>query len=101
MTVGTSAQPPVRFPAPGAPVPGAPPPLHRALTPADGIVTTATQPVHAADETTFGDRDAGDARPVPGNLTAAAAMAGVAVGLEIARCLGRRQRRTRRHRPRH
>ncbi|WP_304118358.1 hypothetical protein [Mycolicibacterium bacteremicum] len=64
-------------------------------------MTTATQPVDPAGASTLGDREASDTRPVPGNLTAAAAMAGIAVGLEIARWLGRRQRRPHRHRPRH
>jgi hypothetical protein len=70
------------FPAPGSSAPGAPPPLRRALTPADGVTDAA--PVPAAAPTAA----VGAPVSVPARrLTAAAAMVGIAVGLEIAAVL--------------
>ncbi|WP_156409121.1 hypothetical protein [Mycobacterium sp. Root265] len=69
------------FPAPGSRVAGAPPALKRVLTPADGVLhappvaEVATAAVPAADLR----------RPSLSSFTAAAAMAGIAVGLELAR----------------
>ncbi|KWX21530.1 hypothetical protein [Mycolicibacterium wolinskyi] len=78
---GSSAR---QFPAPGSAVPGAPPPLKRALTPADGVsVAIPREPASVAsvpDATTT----VGGTR-----FTAAAALLGVAVGLELAGVLSR------------
>lgn len=78
------------FPAPGSRVAGSPPALKRALTPADGVLHASTQDRARADEPTAAPEPA---RPVPGrrfgSFTAAAAMAGVAVGLELARLSAR------------
>lgn len=73
-----------QYPAPGSQVPGAPPPLKRALTPADGIATAPAAPEHprtAAPST--------GAAPTAASWTAAAAMVGVAAGLELAGVLAR------------
>ncbi len=87
--------PPASFPAPGSAAPGAPPPLKRALTPADGV-PDASSPARSvgASESTV-------AQPIPGTqasgggsrLVAAAAMLGLVTGLEIAGALSRRRRR--------
>ncbi|MHC9297269.1 hypothetical protein ACRCUN_32820 [Mycobacterium sp. LTG2003] len=74
------------FPAPGSAVPGAPPPLKRALTPADGVSAARVVPHEPA---------AADSLPdIPmavggGRFTAAAALLGVAVGLELAGVISR------------
>ena len=72
------------YPAPGSAVPGAPPALKRALTPADGVQTGVQQasalPAAASDASV----------PVGGaRFAAAAALVGVAVGLELAGLLSR------------
>jgi hypothetical protein len=90
-----------RFPAPGSSVPGAPPPLKRPLTPADGIDDPAVPPAARSSVA----REASDA-PLPtagagSGLVAAAAMVGVAVGLELSRFFapkaGTRRMRSARH----
>ncbi|MGV9802564.1 hypothetical protein ACWDTP_31390 [Mycobacterium sp. NPDC003449] len=81
------------FPAPGSAVPGAPPALRRALSPADGVS------VAAADA-----REAPAAEPVPSGpgasggsrFTAAAALLGVALGLELAGVIAHGAGRSRR-----
>ncbi|AQA02261.1 hypothetical protein BVC93_07245 [Mycobacterium sp. MS1601] len=78
------------FPSPGSGVPGAPPALKRALTPADG---SPAQP--AVDAVAAPQSATHDSSTAPTNLTAAAAMTGVAVGLEIARLISRQRRRNR------
>lgn len=77
------------FPAPGSAVPGAPPPLKRPLTPADGVVVAAPPRDAAPDD--FPRIGAGeDGAPVRApQLTAAAAMIGIAAGLELAGVLSR------------
>ncbi len=77
------------FPAPGSRVPGAPPPLKRALTPADGVRYTAAQ--DRTDEATMvaGPADPATRRASRSSFTIAAAMAGIAVGLELARLSSR------------
>ncbi|TFV55145.1 hypothetical protein E4P42_23630 [Mycobacterium sp. PS03-16] len=84
------------FPAPGSAVPGAPPPLKRPLTPADGVVVAAAPPTSATSPTGGASQDfprigAGEdgARVRAPQLTAAAAMIGVAAGLELAGVLAR------------
>jgi len=69
------------FPAPGSSVPGAPPPLKRALTPADGDVSP-TAPQQPAG-TTHRLPQAPSVPAPAGGYTAAAAMLGIAVGLEL------------------
>ncbi|BCI52634.1 hypothetical protein NIIDNTM18_19120 [Mycolicibacterium litorale] len=91
-----------RYPAPGSPVPGAPPPLKRALTPADGATVgpQGTPPEEAAHQANsrpptagagsgVGERGAPVRAP---RLTAAAAMVGIAAGLELAGVLARRSK---------
>ncbi|AKS34972.1 hypothetical protein [Mycolicibacterium goodii] len=83
------------FPAPGSAVPGAPPPLRRALTPADG------EPIGPAPEPagTPADPQARSATAAPagtgGRFTAAAALFGIAIGLELAGLLSTRSRSSR------
>ncbi|MGV0742098.1 hypothetical protein [Mycolicibacterium sp. XJ870] len=81
------------FPAPGSAVPGAPPPLKRRLTVADGVAGPMAEPTgaNAADAPGAGSATMG--RPPVrdrSRFTAAAAMIGVAVGLELAGLLSRR-----------
>ncbi|MCV7415520.1 hypothetical protein [Mycolicibacterium litorale] len=80
-----------RYPAPGSPVPGAPPPLKRTLTPADGA---AVSPESGSPRggTTNPPRGYDDSRRESGRSrwTAAAAMVGIAAGLELAGVLARR-----------
>jgi hypothetical protein len=85
---GTANEAPA-FPAPGSAVPGAPPALKRALVPADGVPvgapTLRNDPVE--------DAGVGPAARVSGSpLIAAAAMLGIAVGLELAGWLPSRSR---------
>ncbi|WP_197373760.1 hypothetical protein [Mycolicibacterium baixiangningiae] len=81
-------------PAPGSPVPGAPPPLKRALTPADGaaIIPEGASPSGgtASAVRPQGDSRDGSGRSVAPRWTAAAAMVGIAAGLELAGVLARR-----------
>jgi hypothetical protein len=68
------------YPAPGSAVPGAPPALKRALTPADGVQMGAQQSSPGLSVAVSGAPGAaGGSR-----YTAAAALMGVAVGLELA-----------------
>jgi hypothetical protein len=87
MTVGDTAADGQKlgFPAPGSAVPGAPPALKRALVPADGVPLVS--------RTVHGDlAKNGRVEPAPPRaanvsgspLIAAAAMLGIAVGLELA-----------------
>ncbi|OMC35932.1 hypothetical protein A5740_06985 [Mycobacterium sp. GA-1841] len=71
------------FPAPGSPVPGAPPPLKRTLAAADGVAVTPVVVGHGPNPTGSGPVVA----PVTSRarFTMAAALVGVAVGLELAR----------------
>jgi hypothetical protein len=84
---------PRTFPAPGSAAPGAPPPLRRALTPADGIPdaggrgTAVTKPSVAVQDPAHAPRVSGV------GVSAAAAMIGLAAGLEIAGLLSRRRER--------
>ncbi|WP_073904410.1 hypothetical protein [Mycolicibacterium sp.] len=82
------------FPAPGSAVPGAPPALKRALTPADGVQLGGQQPPGVSAVVSAAPAAAGGAR-----FTAAAALMGVAVGLELAGLLSRVTRA--RGRPKH
>ena len=85
---------PSSFPAPGSPVPGAPPPLKRALTPADGRTGhEAVVPVApGSSESTVSQNNS---QLVRGSgergWHLAAAMTGLAVGLEAARIISRRR----------
>jgi len=84
------------FPAPGSAVPGAPPPLRRPLTPADGVPVgprpeTAAVPADPPSHGVPAARDTTGAR-----FTAAAALFGIAVGLELAGLLSTRTRSFRR-----
>ena len=83
-----------RFPAPGSSVPGAPPPLKRPLTPADGVLVGSAQgaPMAPAGRAPLspGVPDVSAPTPTTSPLLAAAAMLGVAVGLELAGLLSRR-----------
>lgn len=74
------------FPAPGSAVPGAPPPLKRALTPADGVrvAEASTREPAAAGSVSDATTTVGGSR-----FTAAAALLGVAVGLELAGVISR------------
>ncbi|QEM48333.1 hypothetical protein FZ046_16840 [Mycolicibacterium grossiae] len=79
-------------PAPGSAVPGAPPPLRRALTPADGVLVSADPAPPVEKSATQGvspvaTHSAGVAYLV------AAALGGTAIGLELAAVLARRRRR--------
>lgn len=78
---------PPTFPAPGSAVPGAPPPLKRALTPADGVPVATLDPPDAPGV------DAVSGVPVAAvggsRFTTAAALVGIAVGLELAGALSR------------
>jgi hypothetical protein len=89
MTAGGTANEAPAFPAPGSAVPGAPPALKRALVPADGVPigmpTLRGDPVEDA-----GERPAAHLSGSP--LIAAAAMLGIAVGLELAGRLPSRSR---------
>jgi len=82
------------FPAPGSSVPGAPPALKRALVPADGVWS-----ISSTAEGVSAERERHQPEPlrtanVSGSrLTAAAAMLGLAVGLELAGLAGSRRRR--------
>lgn len=69
------------FPAPGSRVPGAPPALKRALTPADGVRYASEQDAEPAPEPV----GPVSGHPSRSSFTLAAAMAGIAVGLELAR----------------
>jgi hypothetical protein len=70
------------FPAPGSRVAGAPPALKRVLTPADGVLCTSA----VAEMTSAQGFATSDSRGAPqSSFTAAAAMVGVAIGLELAR----------------
>ncbi|WP_082698818.1 hypothetical protein [Mycobacterium sp. GA-2829] len=86
-----------RYPAPGSAVAGAPPPLQRPLTPADGAVVDTAAPAPAPDAgrpsrpPQGGSRSSVGGRGAP-RLTAAAAMVGIAAGLELAGVLARRSR---------
>ncbi|WP_237166534.1 hypothetical protein [Mycolicibacterium hippocampi] len=83
---------PSAHPAPGSAVPGAPPALKRSLTPADGVVdalSDADADASRAAETAAPQSNSG--RIAGSGLHAAAAMAGVAVGLEIAGIISRRR----------
>ena len=93
MTSGGTADP-SSFPAPGSAVPGAPPPLKRALTPADGRADhKAVSP--PATERPEGTVSQNNSQCVRGSgergLHLAAAMTGLAVGLEAARIISRRR----------
>jgi hypothetical protein len=80
------------YPAPGSQVPGAPPPLKRALTPADGVPDA---PRAASTTESAVAQRVSHRRPTRGGgsrLVAAAAMLGVAAGLELAGALSRRRR---------
>ncbi|CAN3128537.1 hypothetical protein ACNUDN_11505 [Mycobacterium sp. smrl_JER01] len=80
------------YPAPGSAVPGAPPPLKRALTPSDGVVEAPPSSANSVKDTAVqcvtADYRVGDGP----RLAAAAAMLGMALGLELA-ALRRRPRR--------
>ncbi|UNB50257.1 hypothetical protein [Mycolicibacterium sp. YH-1] len=86
------------YPAPGSTTPGAPPPLKRALTPADGV-PAASVSGEAVIEPSVPRAHSGAAsvRAVPSRagsrLVAAAAMFGVAAGLEIAGVLSQSRHR--------
>jgi hypothetical protein len=80
------------FPSPGSGAPGAPPPLKRALTPADGVPAT---PREQAEPSAAPQPVTAHSAGAPTHLTVAAAMAGVAFGLELARLIGRRRPRHR------
>ena len=85
---------PSGFPAPGSAVPGAPPPLKRALTPADGRTDhKAVAPTaHVSPESTVLQNNSQCVRGrADRGLHLAAAMAGLAVGLETARIISRRR----------
>jgi hypothetical protein len=88
------------FPAPGSSVPGAPPPLKRPLTPADGVLiassTSGTEPADAVGRMPAPPRVV-NASGSP--LLAAAAMVGIAAGLELAALLGGRSAWRGRHKP--
>jgi hypothetical protein len=84
---------PRTFPAPGSAVPGAPPPLRRALTPADGTPDAGGRGGEPA-KAEVAVQDPAVVPSVAGvGLNAAAAMFGLAAGLEIAGLLSRRRRR--------
>src|SRR5262249_2676675 len=86
-----------RFPAPGSSVPGAPPPLKRPLTPADGVLlgsVPGAPPAPAGRPTASpGVPDGVAPTPTTSPFLAAAAMLGIAVGLELAGLLSRRSLR--------
>ncbi len=88
------------FPAPGSSVPGAPPPLKRPLTPADGVLI-ASSPLRAqqADAIGHAPAQAHPATAFGSPLIAAAAMVGIAAGLELAGLLAGRSARRGRHKP--
>lgn len=79
------------YPAPGSAVPGAPPALRRALTPADGVLI-AGGAAQSGNSQSVVQQASSTVAPHPGGrpLRAAAAMFGVAAGLEIAGILARR-----------
>ena len=82
------------FPAPGSPGPGAPPPLKRALTPADGRADhKAVAPTaHESPESTVLQSNSQCVRGrADHGLHLAAAMAGLAMGLEVTRIISRRR----------
>ncbi|MBU8829531.1 hypothetical protein [Mycolicibacterium goodii] len=88
------------FPAPGSAVPGAPPPLRRPLTPADGELV-GPPPEPAGVPADRPPRGATAARDVNGTrFTTAAALLGVAIGLELAGLLSTRSRWSRPRRTR-
>ncbi|KAA0116073.1 hypothetical protein CIW51_16120 [Mycolicibacterium sp. P9-22] len=80
------------YPAPGSAVPGAPPALRRALTPADGVLI-AGGAAPSDDNQSVEQQVSSAVAPHRGGrpLRAAAAMFGVAAGLEIAGILARRR----------
>jgi hypothetical protein len=94
------------FPAPGSSVPGAPPALKRALVPADGVPFTSPTAQDGWAENRRGERSDGGNQghspdpPRAANssgslLITAAAMLGIAVGLELAGLSGSSHRRRR------
>lgn len=84
------------FPAPGSAVPGAPPPLRRPLTPADGALVGPV-PETAAVPSDPPSLGVPTTRGVTGaRFTVAAALFGIAVGLELADLLSVRSRSLRR-----
>jgi hypothetical protein len=89
---------PRAFPAPGSQVPGAPPPLKRALTPADGVAVEPRPLAESADGDALAQAPHPGVPAAPGShLFAAAAMAGMALGLEVSRLLAAKSRSRRRH----
>lgn len=91
------------FPAPGSAVPGAPPPLKRALTPADGVPVGPKPQPDAGDGVHPRASPGGAGASAPGRtgspLIAAAAMLGIAAGLELGALVAGRSRRRRAHIP--
>ena len=89
------------FPAPGSAVPGAPPPLKRALTPADGVPVGPKPHPDARDGVQLAVSPRSPGASAPGRtgspLIAAAAMLGVAAGLELGALVTGRSRRRRTH----
>jgi len=87
------------FPAPGSSVPGAPPALKRALAPADGVPRVSPTTQGDSVENEVHEPNPPRAANVSGSpLIAAAAMLGIAVGLELAG-LSSSSRRRRRNSP--
>jgi hypothetical protein len=85
MTAGGTANEAPALPAPGSAVPGAPPALKRALVPADGVPVGAPSLRSDPVEDTGQAPNPPRATNVAGSpLIAAAAMVGIAVGLELA-----------------
>lgn len=79
------------FPAPGSSVPGAPPALKRALVPADGVpIAPSIAPGGLGEH----EVDVPPANESGSSLMAAAAMLGIAVGLELAGLSRRRRRKS-------
>ncbi|MGY4652755.1 hypothetical protein [Mycobacterium sp. URHB0021] len=89
------------FPAPGSAVPGAPPVLKRALTPADGVPVGPKPHPDARDGVQLAVSPGSPGASAPGRtgspLIAAAAMLGIAAGLELAALMTGRSRRRSTH----
>jgi hypothetical protein len=85
---------PGAHPAPGSAVPGAPPPLRRPLTAADGVPDPVRPELRSTPKSpSLQSLAEHSSRGGSSSLTAAAAMVGIAAGLEIAGILTRRRRR--------
>ncbi|MEW5810933.1 MAG: hypothetical protein AB1925_15925 [Actinomycetota bacterium] len=80
-------------PAPGSPVPGAPPALKRALTPADGVLAAPISSEPPTKDTVLQKHSSHNSPADASRWIVAAAMFGIAAGLELAGAMTRKRSR--------